>query len=126
MRFIKGQFDTINTTEQIFEKLMAQIKPPKLVGNVMGMDLYESEHMREGVVAIINKSGGVVGVIDARGEDKNEEDGVVPMKPHPSECPSCSCEVVYYGRFGNEYYCDDCGWSMDATTGEITYEGEPD
>ncbi len=48
------------------------------------------------------------------------------MKPHPEECPNCGSIVVYYGRSNNEYYCDDCGWGQNATTGETTQEGEPD
>jgi transcription initiation factor TFIIIB Brf1 subunit/transcription initiation factor TFIIB len=54
------------------------------------------------------------------------------MKPtkmnHPKRCPECRSDQVYYGRFSNyneetddwegEYYCEDCGWLINAITGD--------
>ncbi len=48
------------------------------------------------------------------------------IKEHPGTCPNCGEDAIYYGRFAltnGEYYCDECGWGMDALTGEITETG---
>ena len=47
---------------------------------------------------------------------------------HPDNCPDCNSDQVYYGRFSNynnktekwegEYYCEDCFWLVNATTGD--------
>ncbi len=49
------------------------------------------------------------------------------LKPHPEICPNCRSTIVTYERFAltrGEYVCDNCGWGMDAVTGEITFGGE--
>ena len=57
--------------------------------------------------------------------DKNKKE----LKKHPQICPNCKNDAVTYERFSRtrgEYVCDECGWGMDALTGEITYIGEKD
>lgn len=50
------------------------------------------------------------------------------LKPHPDVCPNCNeSEELMYERFTleqGEYVCHNCGWGMNALTGEITYEGD--
>jgi len=49
------------------------------------------------------------------------------IKPHPGTCPNCNGDKVVYERFTRikgEYVCDDCGWGMDAVTGEIIFGEE--
>lgn len=49
------------------------------------------------------------------------------LKPHPQLCPNCKADEVMYERFAltnGEYVCDNCGWGMDAVSGEMTSSGE--
>jgi len=49
------------------------------------------------------------------------------LYPHPKECLNCKADAVTYERItraAGEYVCDECGWGMDALTGEITSKGE--
>lgn len=48
------------------------------------------------------------------------------MISHPQRCKNCGSKVVYFERFSGpngEYTCDDCGWSINAKTGENTFPG---
>ena len=49
------------------------------------------------------------------------------LKEHPEMCPNCGEDAVTYERIAlehGEYVCDECGWGMNAITGEITNNGE--
>jgi len=51
------------------------------------------------------------------------------LKDFPNKCPKCHSWEVYHGKFApgteaGEYYCEDCGWGIDATTGELTNPGK--
>ena len=66
----------------------------------------------------------IIGEFDSK--TKKEVKGTI--KSRPRRCPNCnSYSGITYERFAlkyGEYICDNCGWAMDAFTGEITSEGE--
>jgi transcription initiation factor TFIIIB Brf1 subunit/transcription initiation factor TFIIB len=49
----------------------------------------------------------------------------------PEKCPNCGSWDIQFSKFApltklGEYYCDDCGWGMDAQTGKLTNKGKTD